>query len=67
MKHATLAVIAVVIVGALGGMALAQFGRDEFRGGLYHPLPNIAYDGRFTFVRVRYDPAPGGSDEPPVG
>ena len=60
MKHATLAAIAVVIVGALGGMAFAQFGLDEFRGSLYRPLPNVEYDGRFTFVRVRYDPAPGG-------
>src|SRR5439155_800108 len=44
---------------AFSGVALAQFGFGGFRGS-YEPLPNIRYDGRFTFVRVRYDPAPGG-------
>ena len=24
------------------------------------PLPNIPYDGRFTFVRVNYETSPGG-------
>src|SRR6185436_12779317 len=42
--------------------ALAQ-GR-EFGGfgprGPFHVYPNIHYDGRFTFVRVSYDTAPGG-------
>src|ERR1041384_2234914 len=38
--------------------ALAQFGFG-FREP-YPPLPNAPYDGRFTFVRIRYDPAPGG-------
>src|SRR6266487_1128416 len=51
--------IALAIVVGLTGIALAQFSFDEFRG-LYRPLPNIKYDGRFTFVRVRYDPSPGG-------
>jgi Domain of unknown function (DUF4159) len=38
--------------------ALAQFG-----GGPRGPFvvrPNIAYDGRFTFVRLKYTTAPGG-------
>lgn len=43
----------------LGRAAFAQLGFDDARGP-YRPLPNIPYDGRFTFVRVRYDPAPGG-------
>ena len=48
----------------LGGVLLAQrgFGRlDTFggRGPLQAGL-NIPYDGRFTFVRFRYEPAPGG-------
>jgi len=51
--------IALVSVLAFSGVALAQFGFGGFRGS-YEPLPNIRYDGRFTFVRVRYDPAPGG-------
>src|SRR3954451_17524504 len=44
---------------AISGAALAQFGFREF-GGASEPLPNTPYDGRFMFVRVRYDPAPGG-------
>ena len=51
--------VALVSVLAFGSVALAQFGFGGFRGS-YKPLPNIPYDGRFTFVRVRYDPAPGG-------
>ena len=51
--------IALVSVLGFGSVALAQFGFGGFRGS-YKPLPNIPYDGRFTFVRVRYDPAPGG-------
>src|SRR5262249_46468291 len=48
--------IAAVAVVAMGAVALAQY-----IGPPYAPLPNTPYDGRFTFVRVRYDPAPGGS------
>ena len=51
--------IALASVLGFGSVALAQFGFGGFRGS-YKPLPNIPYDGRFTFVRVRYDPAPGG-------
>jgi Domain of unknown function (DUF4159) len=47
------------IVVVLTATGLAQF---EFGGvdGSYRPLPNIPYDGRFTFVRVRYSPSLGG-------
>jgi Domain of unknown function (DUF4159) len=37
--------------------ALAQFGGPR---GPFHERPNIPYDGRFTFVRVKYTTAPGG-------
>jgi len=47
--------IAIVVVLTLGTVALAQY-----IGYPYKPLANIPYDGRFTFVRIRYDPAPGG-------
>src|SRR5262245_6417738 len=49
---------AVVIVCAAG----ALYAQREFGGfgTLRSPLPNISYDGKFTFVRVRYEPAPGG-------
>jgi hypothetical protein len=35
----------------------AQFGGPR---GPFHERPNIPYDGRFTFVRVKYTTAPGG-------
>jgi hypothetical protein len=45
----------------LSGVLLAQRGFGGFGGrGPMRALPNAPYDGRFTFVRVRYDPAPGG-------
>jgi hypothetical protein len=36
---------------------LAQFGNF---GGAFRVEPNIPYDGQFTFVRVKYQTAPGG-------
>jgi hypothetical protein len=51
--------IALFIVLVMTGTAVAQFGFGNSRDP-YRPLPNTPYDGRFTFVRVRYDPAPGG-------
>src|SRR5262245_22691295 len=49
-----LAAFAIVSVAAA---ALAQFGGPR---GPFHERPNIPYDGRFTFVRVKYTTAPGG-------
>jgi hypothetical protein len=43
---------------ALAALTSVAFG--QYIAYPYQPLPNIPYDGRFTFVRVRYDPAPGG-------
>jgi len=37
--------------------AFAQFGGLR---GPFHEYPNITYDGRFTFVRLKYTTAPGG-------
>jgi hypothetical protein len=57
-----LAVMATI--GAVAGMAAtarAQFGGP--RGGprgFFSTRPNVPYDGRFTFVRVNYETAPGG-------
>ena len=42
----------------LATTALAQFGGGP--RGPFHERPNIPYDGRFTFVRVKYTTAPGG-------
>jgi len=58
-RRTTTALVLLVAV-SFAGIALAQFEGRRF-DGFYRPLPNIPYDGRFTFARVRYDPAPGGS------
>ena len=55
----TVAVLVVVVVAA----AFAQ--RRDFggRGGRFPQFkvpPNVPYDGRFAFVRVKYETAPGG-------
>jgi uncharacterized protein DUF4159 len=64
-RPALLAIIAVLILG-LSVAALAQrrgrgrgFGNTGSRM-LRGQLPNAPYDGRFTFVRINYDTAPGG-------
>ena len=56
--------VAAVLFG-LSVAALAQRRRPVFRpisGDRMLPgqLPNAKYDGRFTFVRINYDTAPGG-------
>ena len=53
--------LAVLISAALGGAAMAQRGFGF--AGIRYPfqaLPNAKYDGRFTFVRLSYETAPGG-------
>src|SRR5215468_12354406 len=56
-----LAVIAAMsLLSVLSGIVYAQ---RFFGGGRFVPFqiqPNQKYDGRFTFVRVKYETAPGG-------
>ena len=41
--------------------ALAQdFGFRDGPRGPFHVMPNVRYDGKFTFVRITYQTAPGG-------
>jgi hypothetical protein len=60
------AVIACAALVCLTATVLAQrggfggFGGYGGQRGRLHILPNIPYDGRFTFVRVNYETAPGG-------
>jgi hypothetical protein len=55
----TLIVVAALLAGA-GGVALAQR-RGYFEDSGREPaIHNAEYDGRFTFVRLKYDTAPGG-------
>ena len=60
LRRRTLVTLAVLVCCA--SVALAQRGFGGF-GGRWVPFsiqPNAKYDGRFTFVRVKYETAPGG-------
>ena len=55
--------IVVALLLSVAAAALAQRRFDDFGGYGYDRVPaihNIPYDGRFTFVRIKYDTAPGG-------
>ena len=47
----------VVLTLALAAGAWAQYGGPR---GPFREYPNVPYDGRFTFVRVKYQTAPNG-------
>jgi len=49
----------LALLVCLASVATAQRGR--FFYGWDETVQNIPYDGRFTFARVRYTPAPGGN------
>ena len=49
------ATLALLVLGAAGAFAQGGFGGGRL--GRYVPIePNATYDGRFTFVRLRYGP-----------
>jgi hypothetical protein len=54
---------ALLVLGTLAALLLlaaASAGQFRYFYGWNETVKNRPYDGRFTFVRVRYDPAPGG-------
>jgi Domain of unknown function (DUF4159) len=51
---AIVAVAAIVAMLALGAGLAAQRGFGGFRGPRVRLEPNVRYDGRFTFARIRY-------------
>src|SRR3984893_9952162 len=55
-------VLAIAVILSIAVSALAQDIRFSGGGqrGRFHVLPNVRYDGRFTFVRLNYETAPGG-------
>jgi hypothetical protein len=57
-RRATLP-LTIVMLGVAALSAFAQF-RGFGRFVPYQIPPNTKYDGRFTFVRVKYETAPGG-------
>ena len=54
------AVIACLSLVCLAATALAQREFGDFGRGRLQIQKNIPYDGRFTFVRISYETAPGG-------
>ena len=53
-------IVVAALLACAGGVALAQR-RGYFDGAVRDPVVhNAEYDGRFTFVRLKYDTAPGG-------
>jgi hypothetical protein len=56
-RLATLALI--VCLTAAAAFAQRRFSEGRSSEGTRQAIQNIPYDGRFTFVRVRYTPAPG--------
>jgi Domain of unknown function (DUF4159) len=61
-RSARIFLITAAALVALGAAAFAQRGFGGFGGRWvrFKIEPNAAYDGRFTFVRVKYETAPGG-------
>jgi hypothetical protein len=63
LRRAPLAIVVAVALLVASGVAFAQrrgFGRFGGSPEDIESLPSVAYDGRFTFVRVTYNTAPGG-------
>jgi len=55
----------ILAIGVILSIAVGALAQDfRFRGGgqrgRFHVMPNTPYDGRFTFVRLNYETAPGG-------
>ncbi len=54
----------LLAIGLVFAGIAAAFAQDEFFFRRYRrdppPIRNIPYDGRFTFVRIKYETAPGG-------
>jgi hypothetical protein len=59
VRRTPVAVAALFLAFALTAIAQRRFDDFGFRGR-EPAIRNIPYDGQFTFVRIKYDPAPGG-------
>jgi len=62
VRRAPLIAIALTFLVALAALAQRRFDDFGFGGfrGREPEIRNIPYDGQFTFVRIKYDTAPGG-------
>jgi uncharacterized protein DUF4159 len=58
------ALISAALIAACTALAYRQYGGGFGFGGPrvrnFHAMPNAPYDGRFNFVRISYESAPGG-------
>ncbi|MBZ5559345.1 MAG: DUF4159 domain-containing protein [Acidobacteriia bacterium] len=68
LRRRTVVTTAALVVCLTAALVAQRRGfGGGFRGfgggprGPFHQYPNIPYDGRFTFVRVKYQHAPGGN------
>jgi Domain of unknown function (DUF4159) len=52
--------VVVLLGAAAGALAQRRFGGFGYGYGREPVIDNVPYDGRFTFVRVKYTPAPDG-------
>ena len=62
MTRPSLVAGVLLLCAAAAALAQRRF-EDAFGQGGYGRVPalhNVPYDGQFTFVRVKYDTAPGG-------
>jgi len=59
-RRGVVAVLALLVAGAAFAQDFGFRGGFGFRGP-FRLYPNVAYDGRFTFVRLRYSHLPGGN------
>jgi hypothetical protein len=62
VRRAPLIAIALTLSIALAALAQRRFDDFGFGGfrGREPEIRNVPYDGQFTFVRIKYDTAPGG-------
>src|SRR5262249_31077939 len=64
LTHRTPALVALLVAVVAAGVVAQDrlggfgFGGPRVRG--FVPGANVSYDGRFTFLRVRYETGPGG-------
>ncbi len=56
-RRVRLALIAIALFASLASLSAQRY----FFYGWDETVKNVPYDGRFTFLRVRYRPAPGGN------
>ena len=60
IRRALFAAFGLTMVASV--VVAQQFGQGRGRNRGRDPMPNESYDGRYTFLRVRFEPSTGGRD-----